>query len=821
MLWVRGDGPCLIDCGLSIRAQVWAARQRGDDLGHDGIVRQVVALHGDVGLGVNGITGFHQPAHGALGVFCEQRPVVAPKHAAQQQCKLSFEPHGDTGLADAVAGFRYHEGAAARCQYLRTRAQQAGDDLALAFAEVGLAVILEDVGDGFARRALNLFIGVKEGQIEAGGQATSHRRFAAARHAHEHDRARAKVRADRPDSFRLRPFAFASCTESDHLWRVSPLSEPPPTAQTSVASFLAAARSCAIRVRQFGMIARSHSVRHNGVTLSLDHTGQGATSLYAKPFPISRGSGDRRRGCLWRTLRHAGIFRARTEGDGNAGAGGQGASLTDACASAGGRKPMRAVGHIAALSGALLGLVADSSSLPAVAQASWNPFKANSARRPRASDAAAPQGAPGPLTPEPREPMRGAAPAPMAQQPTAPWVSPRGGSVERSELAPILATDGTGLPLELWRGLDLKAVEELLAGLDLPPRSPAVHQLWRRMLLASAAPPAGSPTEEHFVALRLEALYRSGLLAEMEAVLSQAGVAGPVVQMLRARRDIGLGRREIGCQGIAALAAPSSGLPDRLKGETQLLSGYCAAAGGDAQAAALAADLAREEGVEAELPLAVLIGFAGGTKPKLTLPARMLLLDYRFLELLGPVDAAQVFDRAEPALISALAADSALGGRVRIAAAEAALGLNALAPELMAQVYRRTSLTSAGGVDPGVTTTDPALRHALYFQAIEAARPGTQKARFLRAILEDARKRGAYLQMARVLAPLIADLAITPDALWFAETALETELIAGRFELARRWAEAASLRQWLALIDVADPERRGGRLASLAPIAQL
>jgi len=58
---------------------------------------------------------------------------------------------------------------------------------------------------------------------------------------------------------------------------------------------------------------------------------------------------------------------------------------------------MRAVGHIAALSGALLGLVADSSSLPAVAQDSWNPFKANSERRPRASDAAAPQGAPGPL----------------------------------------------------------------------------------------------------------------------------------------------------------------------------------------------------------------------------------------------------------------------------------------------------------------------------------------------------------------------------------------------------------------------------------------
>src|SRR5262249_30697522 len=208
----------------------------------------------------------------------------------------------------------------------------------------------------------------------------------------------------------------------------------------------------------------------------------------------------------------------------------------------------------------------------------------NSERGPRASEPA-PQPALGPLAPAPPEPTRGLAPQPMAR-PTAPWVSPRGGSVERSELAPIqapvqapiLAPDGSGLPLELWRGPDLKAVEELLAGLDLPPRSPAVHQLWRRMLLASAAPPAGSPSEEHFVALRLEALYRSGLLSEMEAVLSEAGLPGPVVQMLRARRDIGLGRREIGCQGVAALAAPGSGLPYRREGEGPLLAGDRAAA---------------------------------------------------------------------------------------------------------------------------------------------------------------------------------------------------------------------------------------------------
>jgi hypothetical protein len=327
------------------------------------------------------------------------------------------------------------------------------------------------------------------------------------------------------------------------------------------------------------------------------------------------------------------------------------------------------------------------------------------------------------------------------------------------------------------------------------------------------------PNEEHFVALRLEALYRSGLLADMETVLSQTGAAGPVVQMLRARRDIGLGKRQIGCQGIAALAAPSSGLPGRLKGEMQLLMGYCAAAAGDTQAAVRAATSAREEGVEAELPMAVLVGFANGKKPKLAMPQRVLLLDYRFLELLGPINTGQILDQAEPALLSALAADS--NADAHLAAAEAALRLNALGPEAMAEVYRHTPLTSPGKRVPAAAVADGAVRHALYFQAMEAARSGSQRGRFLRAILQEARKGGAQLQMASVLAPAIAEVHMTPDVFWFAETALETQLISGRFDLARRWAEAADLRNWLGLIEAADPERRGGRLASLAMVAEL
>ena len=285
----------------------------------------------------------------------------------------------------------------------------------------------------------------------------------------------------------------------------------------------------------------------------------------------------------------------------------------------------------------------------------------------------------------------------------------------------MLSPDGSGLPLELWGGLDLRGVEDLLAVLQLPPHSPALHRLWRRMLLSTATPPAGADPD-HFLALRLEALYRSGLLRDMEDLLVGAGPSTPLIRALQARLDIGLGRKETGCRTIAELGAPASGLPGRLKGEIQLLGGYCAAVANDSKATGLAADLAREEGIVAELPLAVLAAVSTGNKPNLPMPKNVLLLDYRFLELMGPVDAMQVFDKAEPALLAVIAGDAQSPARLQIAAAESGMRLNAMSADDIAEVYRRQSLSTAALSDPAAHANDPLLRRALFFRATELSR---------------------------------------------------------------------------------------------------
>ena len=241
---------------------------------------------------------------------------------------------------------------------------------------------------------------------------------------------------------------------------------------------------------------------------------------------------------------------------------------------------------------------------------------------------------------------------------------------------------------------------------------------------------------------------------------------------------------------------------------------------GDTEGASLAASLAREEGVEAELPLSVLGGISTGTKPRLALPKRVLLLDYRFLELLGPVNAAQIFDKAEPALLSALAADGNADQRLQVAAAEAALRLNVLPPEAVADVYRRQAGSAAGDADPAARTADPLLRRALLFRGVELSRSPPQQARMARALLDDARRSGFFLQTAQMLAPVFADAPPSGEPA-LAEVGVEIAIAAGQFDRARRWAETAGAGHWLALIDVADPGRRGGRVQTLGTLEQM
>lgn len=476
----------------------------------------------------------------------------------------------------------------------------------------------------------------------------------------------------------------------------------------------------------------------------------------------------------------------------------------------------------------------------ALAEDGWKPFADKDAAAARRQSST--QRPTLPAFGDPTPPAAQPAPAwqPPASTTTAPFDA-KSSAVERGDLAPVMSSDGSGLPLELWNGLDLAAVEGQLARLEMPPRSPAVNGLWRRLLQADALPPGGAATR--FQALRAEAYQRSGLLQEQADALAKAVSNGATVDAvlvaMKARSDIALGQTDSGCAAAKEAGGHKGDLPKRLKGEVIVLAGYCAALAGNAAAAGLAADLAREEGHDAPIALAALDAIAAGPdaagKQKIALPKRIDAVEYRLLQLTAPQAPGTLLEKADPSMLWVLVASDQTEPKLRLAAAESAARSNIIPPDRLAEIYRTFSFSPVELAEPLAGRPDPLTRRALLLKAAEAERTPQKKTRVVRALLDDARRNGLYLPMLRLTAKTIGMLQPQVEIGWFAETAVESMVAAERYDDARAWVAfgqnldrsapavgGAGLQHWLALIDIADPANRGvARGASLESVERM
>ncbi len=475
----------------------------------------------------------------------------------------------------------------------------------------------------------------------------------------------------------------------------------------------------------------------------------------------------------------------------------------------------------------------------ALAQEGFNPFVTPEApSRPARKEPEQPQAAGPYLVPMDGTP-RGegdpqAAPAAVIREEMPAPIPEKGQAVERADLAPVMAEDGSGLPYELWRGLSLAEVEALIASLDIPPKSVALHALWRRLITSAVGAPGGADAPR-FTALRVEALDRSGLLDEAADLLAKEspGRADPVIAALTARSEAGAGNRDRACEIAKSLVGGKADLPPRLKGEIVLIAGYCSLAAGDTTAAELGAEVARELLDDESAGPDVLAAAAAGSAPAIVPGRRIGLIDVRILELKGGVDAALLRGGATPAALSALARAPTTAPALRLAAGEAAAAVNAITPADLAVVYRAQAVSpgtpASADAAPGV---DAEVRRAALFKAAETERTPLRKARLIRAFLDTARHAGLYWPALDLMAGPAQQLSPVPEIGWFAETAIETNLAVGNFERARAWAAFAAsqddpdglgrLSHWIALADIADPAAASGqRSANLASVERM
>ena len=169
--------------------------------------------------------------------------------------------------------------------------------------------------------------------------------------------------------------------------------------------------------------------------------------------------------------------------------------------------------------------------------------------------------------------------------------------------------------------------------IEIPPRSPALHELWKRSITSAA----GDASNAAFTALRLEALFRSGLARAAAAEIAKNPGADndPLLMSLEARNELAAGHPDKACEMVTRAAAQKGNIPARLKGQVILMAGYCSAIHNDTAAAGLAADMAREEGVEASPGLQALDALSINSKPKFKAAKEVSLLDYRIAERVG------------------------------------------------------------------------------------------------------------------------------------------------------------------------------------------
>jgi hypothetical protein len=428
---------------------------------------------------------------------------------------------------------------------------------------------------------------------------------------------------------------------------------------------------------------------------------------------------------------------------------------------------------------------------------------------------------PAPAAPVGADPVR-PPPAPGLTPP----VDERARTVMRDDLSPVMAADGSGLPYELWRGLSVAGIEELFAAIEIPPRSPVLHGLFRRLITSDVPPPQGGASDPRFTAVRVEALDRSGLIDEAAALLGRENTAAdPVLTLLSARTAIARGDRDGGCRTVQALNAQNAPPPDQLKIQAILIRAYCSAAAGNRESAEVQVALARDAGIDTSVGLDAIDAIASGSSPSVAKGRTVGPIDWRILELGGPVDGSTIVETASPGLLALIARDTSTDPALRLAAAEAATRYNALSPADLAAAYR----TFAGG-EAKEEITSAAVRHAALFQSADDERTPLKKARLIRSFLDEARRSGLYWPALQMIAPAAATVPRVPEIGWFTETAIEASLASGDFDGARSWARFGdtldgpgnasrdNYLHWLALADITDPALNEGRARHLADL---
>jgi hypothetical protein len=358
-----------------------------------------------------------------------------------------------------------------------------------------------------------------------------------------------------------------------------------------------------------------------------------------------------------------------------------------------------------------------------------------------------------------------------------------------SSWAGTLGAADRGFPRDMWGATPRSFVATALALLQ-PTTSPALQSLTRRLLLSDAnsprgEEPAGGPSILDRRIERVLAFGYSGAAALL-ATLPQNNVSEAfdrdTVELRVVAGDLG------GACAAVNEHAPGSGT----RWWREALIG-CQALTGAFDQARLGLSAMREQDADRDQAFETLINAILGRRGKLDrfpdpTPFRMALLAAAKLPL--PADA---LASAGPGALAVLATSDKAPIAARLAAGERAEALGALPPAALGLLYGavESKPEEVGALlKSGKLPDDPGSRAILYNLA-RTNDPGAVRVAALAPLIADASRRDAFMSVARLIAPLVAELQPSPDLQGFAGDAARVLLAAGAYDRAAPWLALA------------------------------
>jgi hypothetical protein len=402
-------------------------------------------------------------------------------------------------------------------------------------------------------------------------------------------------------------------------------------------------------------------------------------------------------------------------------------------------------------------------------------------------------GVPIPLYPPNRPSLQDAAPG-GPRVLTAPPAS--NDAIQTETLAPVdsswtgtLGAADRGFPRDMWSTTPRSFVATALPLLQ-PTTSPELQTLTRRLLFSDAISPRGEDAagEPSLVDRRIDRVLAFGYSdgAALVAALPQNKVSEAFD---RDRVELSVIAGDL---GGACAAVNERTRPDATREWSEALIG-CQALTGAYDQASLGLSAMREQKADRDPVFETLVNAILGHRGKLDKfpdpsPFRMALLAAAKLPL-----PAEALANAGPGSLAVLATSDKAPIAARLAAGEKAEALGALPPAGLGLLYgaAESKPEELGAfLKSGKLPDDPRSRAILYNLA-RTNEPGALRVAALAPLIADAGRRGAFVPLARLIAPLVAELQPSPDLQSFARDAGRVLLATGAYDRAAPWVALA------------------------------